>query len=220
MNILRPEGQSEPPPPICRVDRPLLLKYLVAASCLVLWASLAWLDLTLGLKVRFGPFYAVPVLLAAWYLGRAWALLSSLVSSVMWHALQVAVLHRYPVLAFQHWDHWDLLSGTLAFLAIAFAASWSRSLFDREQLLNQELQRANDQVKTLEGMLPICAWCRKVRDDQGLWEKIEDYLARHSNTTWTHGICPDCAKRFLDQSAVPPPRLNPKVSTHDPKGQP
>ena len=166
MNILGPEGQSEPPPPSCRAGRQLRLKGLVFGSCLALWAALAWLDLALGLRVRFGPFYAVPVLLATWYLGRAWGLLSALVSGTLWHALQMAVLHQYPVLAFRHWVYWDL--------SRASSPSWpspSRhpgpGLFDREQELNRNLQRANDQVKALEGMLPICAWCRKVRDDQG-----------------------------------------------------
>ncbi len=115
------------------MDGPPLKKGLVFGSCLALWAALAWLDLALGLRVRFGPFYAVPVLLATWYLGRAWGLLSALVSGTLWHALQMAVLHQYPVLAFRHWVYWDLFSGIIAFLAIAFAASWSRALFDREQ---------------------------------------------------------------------------------------
>ena len=183
---------------------PPLKNLLVIASCLALWAVLAWLDLALGLKVRFGPFYAVPILLAGWYLGRAWGVLSALVSGVLWHALEMAVLHKYPVLAFRHWAYWDLFSGILAFLAIACAASWSRALFDREQALNRDLQRANDQVKALEGLLPICAWCRKVRDDQGSWDKIEDYLAKNTNTTWTHGICPDCAKNLIHPNEPQP----------------
>lgn len=63
----------------------------------------------------------------------------------------------------------------------------------REQLV-VELQEALASVKTLRGLLPICAWCRKVRDDQGYWDGLEDYVRAHSETTFSHGICPSCAE--------------------------
>ena len=162
---------------------------------LMLWAALAWLDYTMGLKVRFGPAYAIPVLLITWYLGRNWGLLSALVSTSIWHGMQMIVLQDYSITFYRYWD---LLSGLLAFSAVALAASWSRKLYLRASLLNEELQLALEKVKTLEGMLPICAWCRKVRDEQGLWEQIEIYVSKHSDTTWTHGICPECAKGMKD----------------------
>lgn len=55
------------------------------------------------------------------------------------------------------------------------------------------LSDALDRVKTLRGMLPICAWCKKVRDDQGYWTQVESYISRHSEAEFTHGICPACA---------------------------
>jgi AmiR/NasT family two-component response regulator len=62
--------------------------------------------------------------------------------------------------------------------------------------LNAELQAALDQVKTLRGILPICASCKKIRDDQGYWTEVEIYIREHSEADFTHGICPDCAKRL------------------------
>jgi len=47
-------------------------------------------------------------------------------------------------------------------------------------------------VRTLSGMLPMCAWCRKVRDDDGYWSQIEEYLDQQVGTTVSHGICPGC----------------------------
>jgi AmiR/NasT family two-component response regulator len=58
--------------------------------------------------------------------------------------------------------------------------------------LNQELQAALDQVKTLNGLLPICASCKKIRDDSGYWQQVEVYLQQHSQAEFTHGLCPDC----------------------------
>lgn len=62
--------------------------------------------------------------------------------------------------------------------------------------LNHELQEAIDQVKTLRGLLPICAWCKDVRDDEGYWKRIEDYLHEHSQAELTHSICPKCSSKF------------------------
>jgi PAS domain S-box-containing protein len=75
---------------------------------------------------------------------------------------------------------------------------------EREELILQ-LQKALAEVKTLGGLLPICAWCKKVRDDQGYYHQIETYIARHSETKFTHGICPDCREKF-DREATDEPR--------------
>jgi hypothetical protein len=61
---------------------------------------------------------------------------------------------------------------------------------------NADLEAALDEVKELRGMLPICAWCKSVRDVDGMWDKLETYLARHSRATFTHGICPACVARM------------------------
>jgi CheY-like chemotaxis protein len=64
---------------------------------------------------------------------------------------------------------------------------------------NQELQEALARVKTLRGLLPICASCKKIRDDQGYWQQVEVYLRQHSEAQFSHGICPDCAKKLYPQ---------------------
>jgi HAMP domain-containing protein len=90
----------------------------------------------------------------------------------------------------------------LAELASAFNRM-SRSLrSDRdslEQLVQERtraLQAARDSVKTLRGMLPICSSCKKIRNDDGYWSQIEEYIRQHSDARFSHGICPDCAARL------------------------
>lgn len=61
---------------------------------------------------------------------------------------------------------------------------------------NQKLQDALNQIKTLKGFLPICASCKKIRDDKGYWTQIESYLSDHSEAEFSHSICPDCAQRL------------------------
>ena len=65
---------------------------------------------------------------------------------------------------------------------------------ERERLI-AELQEAFNKIKTLRGLIPICAWCKKVRDDQGYWKQVEVYIAEHSEADFTHGICNECLKR-------------------------
>jgi PAS domain S-box-containing protein len=62
---------------------------------------------------------------------------------------------------------------------------------EREQLV-RELQAALAQVKTLSGLLPICANCKKIRDDEGYWHSVEAYVSEHSQARFSHGICPEC----------------------------
>ena len=55
-----------------------------------------------------------------------------------------------------------------------------------------ELREALAHVKTLSGLLPICIYCKKIRDDQGYWERIETYISAHTDAFFSHGMCPEC----------------------------
>lgn len=66
---------------------------------------------------------------------------------------------------------------------------------EREKLI-VELREALDSIKTLKGLVPICASCKKIRDDQGYWEQIEIYIQDHSDAEFTHGLCPECGKKL------------------------
>ena len=66
-----------------------------------------------------------------------------------------------------------------------------RYAIERNSLI-RELQDALARVKTLSGLIPICAWCRKIRNDKGYWDLVESYIESRSDAKFTHGICPDC----------------------------
>ena len=68
-----------------------------------------------------------------------------------------------------------------------------RRALQRERELRRSLEESLAQVKTLSGLLPICARCKKVRDDNGYWSQIETYLSEHARVDFTHGICPECS---------------------------
>lgn len=58
----------------------------------------------------------------------------------------------------------------------------------------EKLQKALEEIKTLRGLIPICAWCKKIRDDEGYWDELEVYLSKHSEAVFSHGLCPECSK--------------------------
>ena len=63
----------------------------------------------------------------------------------------------------------------------------------------QNLQQALDEVKKLRGILPICASCKKIRDDKGSWNQIESYIREHSEAEFSHSICPECAQKLYPE---------------------
>jgi len=75
-----------------------------------------------------------------------------------------------------------------------------RAEIEREKLI-AELQRTLAEVKTLSGLIPICAWCKNVRNDQGYWQTVEQYVHSRSDASFSHSICPGCREKFKDEIA-------------------
>jgi hypothetical protein len=77
------------------------------------------------------------------------------------------------------------------------------SEYDQEKTrlknLNTELDKRILEIKTLQGILPICAWCKKVLDDEGLWKQLELYITEHSGAEFSHGMCPECRDAFMKE---------------------
>jgi PAS domain S-box-containing protein len=96
--------------------------------------------------------------------------------------------------------HVEINAGLLETGGHTYILAFERDITERKHIeleretLIRELQYALDNIKTLRGLIPICAWCKKIRDDKGYWDKIENYIQLHSHVSFTHGICPECLK--------------------------
>ncbi len=84
-----------------------------------------------------------------------------------------------------------LVSGAMLARAIRYA-------IERKKLLTQ-LEHSMTEIRQLRGFLPICANCKKIRDDKGYWTQVEVYISSHSETEFSHGICPECAQRMYPE---------------------
>lgn len=92
------------------------------------------------------------------------------------------------------------LSGVLMSVLIAIAAiSLAQKSEKKIQEEKNRLQKALDEIKTLRGIIPICSHCKKIRDDRGMWNKIEEYIHENSDAEFSHGVCPDCASKHYSE---------------------
>ncbi len=107
-------------------------------------------------------------------------------------------------------DRIAIVTILLAANAVGLSLGWSRTLAERreeefvesERLAREALLRTTGELQTLRGILPICAHCRKVRDEAGAWAALEAYVRRHSPAEFSHGICPDCVAEYFPTEAT------------------
>jgi len=95
----------------------------------------------------------------------------------------------------------EVNAGMMEIEGTPYILAFDRDISDRKQAEKERedlilvLRQALENIQTLHGLLPICAWCKKVRDDSGYWKQVEDYIEERSHATFTHGICPECLKK-------------------------
>ena len=90
---------------------------------------------------------------------------------------------------------------SLALAIVAVPLLRVRQLRRRARELDARVQQAIGELKVLSGLLPMCAWCKKIRDDHGYWSKIEAYLSARTDAEFTHSICPDCTKKMIAEES-------------------
>jgi len=88
-----------------------------------------------------------------------------------------------------------LLSVIIAFIATYLVVKAEKGLQNEKY----KLQKAFDEIKTLRGIIPICSHCKQIRDDEGLWKQIEEYIHTHSEAEFSHGICPSCMRKHYPE---------------------
>ena len=145
-----------------------------------------YVDYLTSESTNFPVGYVVPVILAAWYSGM-WAALGLAIAVPVFRLMFLVMPHSAP----------GQMAGVAAATAlrgvvIIFFALWFARLAEFERSLERR-------VKVLEGLLPICSYCKNIRNDKGEWERMEGYISRRSDAEFSHGICPSCsAKHYPD----------------------
>ena len=172
-----------------------LRRFVVVATV----AMLGLLDLKTGYELSFFIFYFIPITYAAWHIDYRATIGSALLSGAIWFLADFLTGHPYSSSFF---EIWNALTRALSFLAIGLTVARIRELLDNEKKVSEKLRQALSEIKVLENFLPICAECKKIRDKDGEWEELEVYIGRHSNTRFSHGYCPECAKKALEEDGL------------------
>lgn len=158
---------------------------------------IGYIDLITGYELNFFVFYFLPVSLAAWFVGLVASLWLGILSSVVWFGADALSGHSHSL---HFYAVWNTIVRLASFIAIGWSISKTRQLFDQQHKLTEDLQQSLSEVKVLEGFLPICCECKKIRDQEGRWQQLEKYISEHSNTQFSHGYCPECAKKIMVQA--------------------
>ncbi len=175
----------------------ILVKWAGILTGTLFLGSIDWIT---GYELNFFVFYFAPVSFAAWHFGYRASNIVAIMSALIWCAADVFSGHSYSSSAFAVWNTAIRLS---SFVAIGWAVWRIHGLVILERDKTEAVKRSLAQIKVLEGLLPICAQCKKIRDKQGQWELLETYIGKRSNAQFTHGYCPDCAKRWLEKAGLP-----------------
>ncbi len=105
-------------------------------------------------------------------------------------------LRKDPRIYEQPWFH-GLWIASLLLTIVLWHSLRVRQLKAREMELARRVDAALAKIKVLSGLLPICSWCKKVRDDTGYWNQLESYVREHSEANFSHGICPECLREHF-----------------------
>lgn len=183
------------PAPTQHADRGRAAPASLYLVCAFLAVAILGLDLATPAGLAMGVPYIAAVVFSLRSPRRRFILLVAIACSAY---VLVAVLHKPGT------GDWRplLIDRTVALFAIwvttLLALQRRRSDEQRERAV-REREKALADVKVLRGMLPICASCKQIRDDDGYWSQIEVYIRDHSQAVFSHGICPTCARKLYPE---------------------
>lgn len=189
-----------------RAKTPLLLSSTVVVVTIVSTAGIFFFDLTRP-RDYLGHYTIDILVIVALYLVVPLPVRLKVVCAAIYSFAVLGVYFTYKETS--HPDLYDFtiplstgLANAIGYLASRNLAIRRRRefyLFNRESEARTQLQHALDNIKTLSGLLPICAGCKKIRDDQGYWNHVEAYLGARSDVAFTHGLCPECSTNYRSE---------------------
>lgn len=157
----------------------------VIVICSFLALAIFILDSLIPLGVAGGVPYILVVLISLWAHRKNLPVYMAIVGST----LTIIGFYSSPTGG----ELWKVLANR----SLALFAIWVVAILSvQRRTMHEEKEKALLEVKILSGFLPICASCKKIRDDQGYWNQIEAYIRDHSEAEFSHSICPDCAKEL------------------------
>jgi len=168
----------------------------------IYWSVLAGViligDYLSGPAIQFPILYLIPVSLASWYSGWAWGLVFAVTMPLI-RVYYFGIFWPIPLTLY------DASINTMIRILVLGGAAFLVSRMARQ---TQELAK---RVNVLEGILPVCSFCKKIRDQQGHWHSMEQFITERSEAQFTHGFCPECGEQHYGDFLKSPDELMPKL---------
>lgn len=168
----------------------------VIAVAILLLATLLTFPLAKFVIYSRDLLFVAAVMLASRYAGVASGLIVSLASVLIFDWFFDSTPH---VLDFSAGGVMRAIVFSALSVLIASMEKHRRGAMERLAESNRTLQSALEEIKTLRGLLPICMYCKKIRTDEEQWVEIEDYVRKHSDAQFSHGICPICYQKHYPE---------------------
>lgn len=160
---------------------------------------LGWIDWHSGFELNFYVFYFIPVAIAAWFYGLKSAITFSIVCALTWFLADRLSGHSYSSALFALWN---ILIRLCSFLIVGWATYKINFLLESEKKKTAHLEKALSEIRILESFLSICCVCKKIRNEDGNWQPIESYITNHSDTVFSHGYCPECGRKAIEEAGI------------------
>ena len=184
-------------PGMAQMSRPrVALEYFVYAGIV---AMLGYVDYLTGLEVIIFSFYLIPIRLASVRLGLVGGAIIAMCAVLGWGMSDYFAGQSYSN---QLVAIWNVLIRLASFLVVAWLSARNAALLTEDRATSARLRKAMSEIKLLQGLLPICANCKKIRDAKGEWNVLESYIQKHAEVTFTHGLCPDCARKWAKEAGI------------------
>ncbi len=167
--------------------------------CLMAVAGIGYVDYLTGFEIVVFSFYLLPIRFASVRLHLVGGIAVSLAAVLAWSVSDYCVGHHYPngFVAV-----WNSLMRFASFLVVAWLSARNAQLFAEERAVAAKLRQAMSEIRLLEGLLPICANCKKIRDEKNEWNQIERYIMQRTDAQFTHSICPGCAAQWAKEAGI------------------
>lgn len=167
---------------------------VITITGLVFVVILGAIDFSSGYEIGFSIFYLAPIVFVTWYAGRQRGLLAAIISALVWFGADHFSGH---VFSRSFIPFWNMLVRLGFFLIVVTLLSQLKLAYEKQKRMTCELRDSIDKTRILSGLIPICAWCKKIRTDSGYWQQVETYITENSEASFTHGMCPECKRKEL-----------------------
>jgi hypothetical protein len=136
------------------------------------------IDIITPTEAQLSIFFAIPVIIAGWYNGLLWSIIIAFSLPFSRFFIATEIEHLWS-------PFYNILNAIDRFVVLSIVSLLSAKLSSSVNYLRHK-------VKVLEGLVPVCANCKKIRNQNQEWQPMEQYISEHSEAKFTHGICPDC----------------------------